>query len=248
MNPPAPAAVTDRRRAWSLTVTSLAIAAIAVTPYLTTSLDALAAEDSGLARGYVDEPVVILIAFYTHVMAGGTALLLSPWQLWPGLRRRRPGLHRWSGRVILSAIAVAGLSGLVLAPVNQAGAVGTLGFGALGVLWLWTSWQGYRAIRAHDVEQHREWMTRAFALTFAAVTLRVWTGALVGAQELALGESFDAETAFVRSYAWVPFLCWVPNLVVAEWLVRRRRRRGHAEPDRSHAAPPADEAAATTRT
>ncbi|WP_157802616.1 DUF2306 domain-containing protein [Sediminihabitans luteus] len=212
------------RRAWPVTATlvGLAIAAVAVTPYLTTSLADLAADDAGVARGYVDAPALVRVAFYAHVVAGGLALVLSPVQLWPRLRRRRPHVHRVMGRVVAGAIAVAGTASLVIAPFNQAGLVGTLGFGGLGALWLWTTWRGVQAAMVHDVAAHRRWMTRAFALTFAAVTLRLWTGVLIAAQALVEGESFDPAVAFDRAYVIVPFLCWVPNLIVAELLVRRQ--------------------------
>ncbi|WP_402463921.1 DUF2306 domain-containing protein [Isoptericola aurantiacus] len=206
----------------ALTVSSVVVVALAVTPYLTGTLDQLAADDTGLARHYADRTPAVQVAFSTHVAAGGLALLLSPWQLWPRLRHRHPGLHRRSGRVVVGAITIAGLAGLVLAPVNQAGLVGLLGFGLLAVLWLVTTWQGLRAIRAHDVARHRAWMVRAFALTFAGVTLRLWLGLLIGGQALVAGEALDAQVAFDRAYAVVPFLSWVPNLLVAEWIVRRR--------------------------
>jgi uncharacterized membrane protein len=220
-----------RSRRWSLTVLTLlcvTVAAVAVTPYLTASLDRLAADDVGLAAGYADRPAVVQAALLVHVVAGGAALVLSPWQLWPALRRRAPGLHRWVGRTTVVAIAVAGTAGIVLAPFNHAGAVGTAGFGLLGAAWLWTTWRAYRAIRAGDVDAHRRWMTRSFALTFAAVTLRLWTGVLVAVLEIGL--DLDPATAFDRAYALVPFLCWVPNLVVAELILRRRRLSAAAAP------------------
>jgi hypothetical protein len=54
-------------------------------------------------------------------------------------------------------------------------------------------------------------MLRTFALTYAAVTLRLWLFALIPV----LGD-------FGSAYALVPFLCWVPNLLVVEWLLRRQ--------------------------
>ncbi|MEQ9003518.1 MAG: DUF2306 domain-containing protein, partial [Pseudomonadales bacterium] len=67
-----------------------------------------------------------------------------------------------------------------------------------------------------DIDGHRRWMVRNFALTFAAVTLRLELGLLTGA----LGWSFD------HAYLTVAWLCWVPNLVVAEWwLLRPAARR-----------------------
>ncbi|MFC9919689.1 DUF2306 domain-containing protein [Agromyces binzhouensis] len=209
--------------AWVL-LSSLGIAAFAVAPYLTASLEALADSGTGgLADHYAAQPPAVLVAFYVHIVAGGIALVTGPFQFWRGLRDRAPGVHRWTGRVSLVAIAVAGLAGLALAPFSAAGLVGTFGFGTLAVLWLLSGWRGYRAIRRGDVPSHRAWMTRTFALTYAAVTLRLWLPLLMFAQVPFAGAGgFDAGAAFANAYAVVPFLCWLPNLIVAEWLIRRR--------------------------
>ncbi|WP_430645168.1 DUF2306 domain-containing protein [Agromyces sp. GXS1127] len=210
---------------WTL-LSSLGIAAFAVVPYLTASLPVLAESGaSGLADHYAAQPPPVLTAFYVHIVAGGLALVTGPFQFWRGLRDRAPRVHRWIGRVSLVAIAVGGLAGLALAPFSAAGLVGTFGFGALAALWLVSAWRGYRAIRRRDVPSHRAWMIRTFALTYAAVTLRLWLPLLMFAQvpfSLAAGGGFDADAAFANAYAAVPFLCWLPNLLVAEWLIRRR--------------------------
>ena len=57
-------------------------------------------------------------------------------------------------------------------------------------------------------------MIRSFALTFAAVTLRIWLGI-----SQASGMDFDV------AYPVIAWVAWVPNLLVAEWWIRRGRRR-----------------------
>ncbi|MGR2751823.1 DUF2306 domain-containing protein [Agromyces arachidis] len=201
-------------------LSSLGIAAFAVVPYLT---GPLSESGGGLAEWYDGRPWPILAALYAHIIGGGVALVLGPVQFWRGFRTRHPLAHRWIGRTYLTSVGMAAIAGLVLAPVNQAGIVGLFGFGALGVLWLVTGWRAYRAIRARDVASHRAWMMRNFSLTYAAVTLRIWLPLLIFAQvPLAGPGGFDADAAFANAYAVVPFLSWLPNLVVAEWLIRRR--------------------------
>jgi hypothetical protein len=75
--------------------------------------------------------------------------------------------------------------------------------------------QAYRKIRAGGIEAHRRWMVRNFALSLAAVTLR---------NELPL-MLFALHWSFHVSYITVSWLCWIPNLVVAEWMIRRTRMR-----------------------
>ena len=222
MPPPRAAGSFAVRAGWVwVLLSSLAITAFAVMPYLTASLATLSDEGVGIASNYDGQPEFVQLAFYVHIVTGGIALITGPFQFWGGLRTRHPHVHRWTGRVYLSAVLIAGVAGLVMAPFNSAGLVGFFGFGAIAVLWLVTGLRAYRAIRAGDVASHRAWMMRNFALTYAAVTLRLWIGVLLGVQALPGGD-FDFEAAFDNAYAAVPFLCWIPNLIVAEWLIRRR--------------------------
>ncbi len=154
------------------------------------------------------------LAFYAHVGLAPLALALTPFQLSTGLRRRRPGLHRWMGRVSALAILLSGLGGLVMAARTEAGPVAALGFGTLAVVWLGCAAMGvWHAINGR-IGEHRRWMIRTAALTFGAVTLRLQ----IPLATVVLGLPFE------DAYPAIAWLAWVPTLVVAEWRLRRRGR------------------------
>jgi uncharacterized membrane protein YozB (DUF420 family) len=88
------------------------------------------------------------------------------------------------------------------------------------VLWLIFAAAAFRAIRRRDVAAHRRWAVRTFALTYAGVTLRLWLMLLVPIQTALAG--VDPQVAFDRAYLLVPFLAWLPNLVVAERYLARQ--------------------------
>jgi uncharacterized membrane protein len=111
-----------------------------------------------------------------HVLGSGVALLIGGFQFLPRLRVRRIELHRWLGRIYLIAVLIGGIGGIVLATRADGGLAGQFGFFLLAVVWLVSGWQAYSAIRRGDVQAHRIWMIRNFALTFAAVTLRAYLG------------------------------------------------------------------------
>ena len=209
--------IRHRAGAWWLGLSALAIAVYAPLPYLTTSLSELAANGGGLADNYVDRPAALQGVLYLHIVGSALALLLSPWQLSARVRRRIPRLHRVGGRLTLAGIAVGGTAGLVLSPFNAAGPVGTAGFGLLAVVWLGCAAAALRAILRGDVASHRRWAIRTFALTYAGVTLRLWLAVFI------VGSGLDEQTAFDRFYPLTAFLSWVPNLLLAEWLLRRKR-------------------------
>jgi hypothetical protein len=148
-----------------------------------------------------------------HAAGAGTALLVVPFQLLPALRRRR-ALHRWLGRAYASAVVIGGSAGLALSVGTTAGPIAGLGFGLLAVIWLYVTGQGWLTARARRFDEHRRWMIRSFALTFAAVTLRAY-------MPLAMLAHLDMDQAY-RAIAW---LAWVPNLVVAELYLRRAALR-----------------------
>jgi hypothetical protein len=78
-------------------------------------------------------------------------------------------------------------------------------------LWVATTFTALRKIMAKDIQAHKAWMLRSYALTFAAVTLRIWLAPLV----LLFGD-------FEAGYRVVAWLYWVPNLLVIEAVIRRK--------------------------
>lgn len=101
----------------------------------------------------------------------------------------------------------------MLAPFSYGGWVTHLGFGLLALALLVTTGIAFASIRRGDVRNHRAWMLRSFALVFGAVTLRLELPLLIGA--------FQGD--FTPAYRIVAWLAWVPNLVAAEWHIRRTR-------------------------
>jgi hypothetical protein len=67
-------------------------------------------------------------------------------------------------------------------------------------------------IRVRDLVSHREWMIRSFALTLAAVTLRIY-----------LPVSLLSGVEFLDAYPVIAWACWVPNLLIAEAVIRAGR-------------------------
>ncbi|MEP2716535.1 DUF2306 domain-containing protein [Pseudophaeobacter sp.] len=156
--------------------------------------------------------------FYAHVGLAPVALALMPFQFWTGLRQRRPLVHRWIGRSYGLAILLSGLGGLMMALGSTSGVVAATGFGLLAILWLGTTGRGIWLAMQGRIGEHRLWMIRSGALTFAAVTLRLYLPVLFAT----MGEE--------AGYTLVAWACWVPNMVVAEWLIRRKSKSPVGQP------------------
>ena len=153
-----------------------------------------------------------IVPLRLHIAGGMGALLTGPWQFSQRLRARALNLHRWLGRFYLLEVALGSIAGFAMAVVSKLGMPTHLGFGILAVLWFSTGLQAYRMVRRGNIAAHRRWMIRNFALTLAAVTLRVYMPLMLGV----------FHWPFRQTYITVAWLCWVPNLLIAEWMIRRR--------------------------
>ena len=145
-----------------------------------------------------------------HVLGAATALLVSPFQFVARFRGRRSGLHRLVGRVYVAGCLLGATAGLPLALGTTAGPVAASGFGLLAIVWFWTTSLGWLRAMQGRIAEHRRWMLRSWALTMAAVTLRLYLPfpPLLG---------FD----FIDGYRAIAWLCWVPNLLLVEAWLRR---------------------------
>jgi hypothetical protein len=152
-------------------------------------------------------------AFYIHISFGGLSLLTGWSQFSTWLRDKNLELHRWLGKTYVIAVLMSGSAGLYIAFYATGGIVSTLGFAGLAIAWLTSTLMAYIRIRQFQIDDHQHWMIRSYALTFAAVTLRLW---LPGFQ---IFTSLD----FISAYKIIAWLCWVPNLAVSEWIIRRTK-------------------------
>jgi len=158
------------------------------------------------------------LTIYAHVFASAFALALGPFQFATRLRSTRPTIHRWSGRLYLGlGVLVGGMAGLFVAFDAFGGSVARAGFVCLAAAWLFSGFKAYQAIRSRNVASHSRWMVRNFALTFAAVTLRLWLLGLVVS-----GVSMEI------AYPVVAWLCWVPNVIAAELIFNKTHSHGAA--------------------
>lgn len=158
--------------------------------------------------GHIQDRVFI---FILHISASPVALILGAPQFSTRLRLRWPGLHRWTGRLYVMAILIGGVSGFLLAMGSWERPAVAMGFGLLSVLWIGFTLNALRLIRAGQRTDHQRWMIRSFALTFAAVLLRLQLPVF-----MAFGMDYLAASPYL---AW---MCWVPCLIAGEWVIRRR--------------------------
>ncbi|TDE30905.1 DUF2306 domain-containing protein [Nonomuraea mesophila] len=222
------ASTMGRRRRWTLwglmAVSAIGIVAFAVPPYLSgdpanSNLDI----NPDAAHHY--------LSLMVHAVPSGLALLIGPLQFLAPLRNRYLRLHRVAGRVYMVSVVIASVAALFAATFSVSGFPAQVAFYLLTAAWLYSLAQAYRCVRRGEVRLHRIWMIRNYALTFAAVTLRLYLviGMVLRKQYTWLTFE-DVYTASV----WASILI---NVVVAEYVIvhrvvassaRRRQRRESA--------------------
>jgi uncharacterized membrane protein len=149
-----------------------------------------------------------------HVIGASVYVVLGVFQFSAGLRRRRPNWHRRSGRVAAAAGLVVAGSGLWMTLFYVDGPGGSLLWAVrLLVSTLTAAFivLGFTAIRRHQVNAHRAWMIRAYALAVGAGTQAFTEGigeAVLGVNDLSKALSMTA--------------AWAINAAIAEWAIRRR--------------------------
>lgn len=148
-----------------------------------------------------------------HIGGAMLAALAGPLQFWRHFRLKHKKWHRLLGFSYLTGVVIGAPAALVISPISQGGLTTHIGFSILAILWGATTLIAYLKIIAKDYDGHQQWMIRSFALTLAFVTLRLWLGGLA-----MTGAPFD------EVYQTTAWLCWVPNLIIAELYLGWRAR------------------------
>jgi uncharacterized membrane protein len=157
-------------------------------------------------------PVPVVV----HIISVSIYCVLGAFQFAPGLRRRRIGWHRAAGRLVVVCGLLAALSGLWMTLFypwpDDVGPLLTgfrLVFGSAMAAAIVLA---FLAVRRRDITRHRAWMMRGYAIGVGAGTQALTQLPWI----LAVGPLGQLSKALLMLAAWVL------NLVIAEWLIRRR--------------------------
>jgi hypothetical protein len=148
-----------------------------------------------------------LPAYYSHVLISGLILVAGFFQLFPSSSGKFPRVHRALGYFYVMGIlffAAPGALGMSLFIGRGPWVLSS--FLLQSVLWFYFTAVAFREIRNGNIAAHKRWMWRSYALTFAAITLRVYIFIL----------SRDVDLSQPEMYAALAWLSWVPNLVVVK--------------------------------
>ncbi|WP_309103449.1 DUF2306 domain-containing protein [Microbacterium sp.] len=174
-----------------------------------------AAETAANAR-FVGMPLPVV----AHILAALVYSLVGAFQFLPGLRRRHIGWHRFAGRFLLvPAGFIVATSGLWMTAFYDVPPVDGLGLQIsrylVGLLMIACLALGLGAVLRLDIEAHRAWMIRAYALALGAGTQVLTSAPFL----IAFGPP-DELWRLVQMDAG-----WLLNMLVAEAVIRRVRVR-----------------------
>lgn len=166
-------------------------------------------------RAWLPDGTLGNLIFGSHVLFTFVVVLGGIVQLTPYLRRSAPAVHRWNGRLYLTAATVLALGGTVM--ILTRGTVGgfwqqaaTIVNGAVILVCVWMAW---RHARARRFGEHRRWALRLFLCVSGVFFFRIGLMAWLMAFRAPVG--FDPKTfsgPFLTTLAFAQFI--LPLLVL----------------------------------
>jgi uncharacterized membrane protein len=150
-------------------------------------------------------------AFYLHISSSLPVLIIGFLQVPSQLIGSFPRLHKCLGKIYVALVLfVSAPAGFIMALNANGGWPTQISFTLISLLWWGSTYYAYRLIRERKIEKHAQFMLRSFALTLSAITLRSYV--------LIFPHVFHLRGDHL--YILVSWLSWVPNLIIAELIIR----------------------------
>jgi hypothetical protein len=157
-----------------------------------------------------------------HYFMGAVLVLAWPILFSSRIRARHRVVHRWTGRVYVSAGLLAGVGGMTFILAHHDGGAPHIAFAIWGSVMMLSSVMAYVHARAKRFDLHRAWAIRLFAMVLGSwifdLEYRAWED-MTGGAGIGTGRGpgwFD--------YA-INYLFFVPNLLIAEYFIRNKHKQ-----------------------
>lgn len=157
-----------------------------------------------------------------HYFMGAVLVLAWPILFSRRIRIRHRLLHRWTGRVYVTAGLLAGVGGLSFILAHRNGGAPHIAFAIWGGVMMLSSVLALVHARAKRFDQHRAWAIRLFAMVLGSwifdLEYRAW-------EDLAGGVGIGTTKEPGRFDYAINYLFFVPNLLVAEYFIRNCHKK-----------------------
>lgn len=199
------------RSLWTLTALLISVIAVFAGIRINQDVPAILKDTlppaASFERRYAEHPLLA----YAHILPGLLYLGIAPFQVSERVRNGDIPRHRRLGRIALVAGLITGAFAIVVGLVFPYGGVVEASASTIfGLYFLSALALAYRAVRRGDVDIHRRWMIRAFAIGIGVGTIRL----VIGFSQ-AFGVAFDS--IFGLAF-WIAF---VTHAIAAEWWLQR---------------------------
>lgn len=157
------------------------------------------------------------ISFYAHVFTSILILVAGFTQFSKYVLEHHTKIHRITGWVYFATVLfISGPAAFVMALKANGGLPARASFILLSVVWYVCTLIALIRVKQHRYQLHAEWMIRSYALTLSAITLRLYAYIFD-----ILHINFPPRDVYI-TIAW---LSWVPNLLIAEIIIKTQSAR-----------------------
>jgi Predicted membrane protein (DUF2306) len=147
------------------------------------------------------------VAFYVHITSSWWVMLGGIFQF---TNQPFGKYHKILGKIyVISILFLAAPSGLVLAFFANGGISAKVGFTMQCIVWWFVTYKAFQEIKNKNWQAHIDWMLRSYAVTLAAMSLRLGSYMMV----------YFLGTKPIETYLTVTWLSWVGNLFIIEVLI-----------------------------
>jgi hypothetical protein len=166
-----------------------------------------------LTKQYILHKSIWRWSFYVHIFSSIFVLFFGIFQFIRQILTNYPGIHRTLGKAyVIIILLFSAPGGLIMGFYANGGIWTKTSFVILSILWWIFTLQGYLTIRKKNMKSHISFMIRSYALTLSAISLRTYVLFLPSLIHLPAKEM----------YTLVAWGSWIPNLIIAEILIRSR--------------------------
>lgn len=152
-------------------------------------------------------------SFYLHVFSSSFIILAGLFQFNRYIIHKQKKIHKICGYIYISLLLLlSGPASLIMGLYANGGVFVQISFILLALLWIGCTFFALYFVLTKNYEAHGRFLLRSYALTLSAITLRLY---------LFLFDYFRLPLGPIESYTLVAYLSWIPNLIVAEIVIKK---------------------------